>query len=84
MQIESNNKKNIFIEIIAKTNAKENKIERKKELFYVYVTCPPVEGKANKKIISLLANYFNVPKDCVEIIRGASFRRKIAKIYYCK
>lgn len=74
------NKRNSLIEIIAKTNAKENKIEENEGLLRVYVTCSPVDGKANKKIILLLAKHFNVPKNNIEIIIGASSRRKIIKI----
>ena len=46
----------------------------------VYVREPAVEGKANKAIIKLLAEYYDVPKSSVEIAKGHTSRTKIVKI----
>ena len=46
----------------------------------VSVHAPPREGKANKALIELLANYFSVPKASVKIIRGQTGRRKLIEI----
>jgi uncharacterized protein (TIGR00251 family) len=48
--------------------------------FKVKVTAPPERGKANEQVCELLAAYFSVPKSCVEIIRGATSRRKQIRI----
>jgi uncharacterized protein len=46
----------------------------------VRVTAPPEKGKANEQVCELLAARFSVPKSCVEIVRGATSRRKQVRI----
>ncbi len=46
----------------------------------VSVHAPTQEGKANKALIELLADYFSVPKTSVKIIRGQTGRRKLIEI----
>lgn len=66
-------------------HAKENKVEKLEDLFSgnsykVYVNAPPEDGKANKKVIELLADYFKVAKSQVKIIKGEVSRNKIIEI----
>jgi len=68
----------INVKVIA--NAKQNKIKREGEKFKVYLTAPPVEGKANKLLIELLADYFKVKKDRVRILRGVLSSNKIVEV----
>ena len=49
--------------------------------YLVKVLSPAREGKANKELIDLLANYFRIPKSRIEIISGAKSRSKIVEIY---
>ena len=46
----------------------------------VYVREPAVDGKANKAVVALLAEYYGVPKSRVEITRGHTSRRKTIEI----
>ena len=46
----------------------------------VYVREPAVEGKANKAVEELLADYYNVPKGNVQMISGQKSRLKHFKI----
>jgi uncharacterized protein (TIGR00251 family) len=46
----------------------------------VSVTAPPVDGEANAAVIELLAKQLGVPKSAVEVIAGASSRRKRVRI----
>jgi uncharacterized protein (TIGR00251 family) len=41
---------------------------------------PPVDGKANKELIALVADHFRCPKSAVSIKSGASGRSKLVKI----
>lgn len=41
---------------------------------------PPVHGKANEELISLVAAHFRCPKAAVTIKAGATGRRKLVKI----
>ena len=53
---------------------KENDIYRMK------LTDPPVEGKANKAVIELLAEKLGVPKREIEIVSGKTGRLKTIRI----
>lgn len=46
----------------------------------VYVREPAVDGKANAVMIKLLADYYDVPKRAVTIVRGHTSRIKIISI----
>jgi uncharacterized protein (TIGR00251 family) len=46
----------------------------------VYVREPAVDGKANAAVIKLLADYYNVPKSCIDIVRGRTSRVKIVRV----
>lgn len=46
----------------------------------VAVTSPPVDGEANAAVVELLAKTLGVAKSAVEVIAGASSRRKTIKI----
>ena len=41
---------------------------------------PPVDGKANDKLIEVLANYFKIKKSAIKIVRGTPSRNKIIEI----
>jgi uncharacterized protein (TIGR00251 family) len=46
----------------------------------VYVREPAVDGKANRAVIELLAEYYGAPKSHVEIVRGHTSRTKAVRI----
>lgn len=46
----------------------------------VYVREPAVDGKANRAVVKLLAEYYEVPKTGVEIVSGLTSRRKVFRI----
>lgn len=43
----------------------------------VAVTAPPEDGKANQRLIALLAKLFSVPKSDIALLQGATQRRKL-------
>ena len=45
------------------------------------VGAPPADGQANDAVIELLATTFGVRTSAVEIVRGASARRKLVRIH---
>jgi uncharacterized protein len=64
-----------------KPNARKNEVKPLAENSYlVSVTAPPVDGKANDKVIELLAEYFDKPKRAISILRGATSKGKIVEI----
>ena len=48
--------------------------------YLVSVTAPPVEGKANARMIELLSRYFRKAKSRIVIVRGATGREKLIEI----
>jgi len=44
------------------------------------VTAPPVDGKANKALIALLAREFKTPKSKIQIVQGKSSRDKLVEL----
>jgi uncharacterized protein YggU (UPF0235/DUF167 family) len=69
------------VSIIAHPNSKKPRIE--KDLFddlHVYVSEPPLEGKANNAIRVALADYFKVKKSAVLIISGEKSKNKVFEI----
>ena len=69
------------VSIIAHPNSKKPRIE--KDLFdalHVYISEPPLEGKANNAIRESLADYFDVKKSAVLIISGEKAKNKVFEI----
>lgn len=65
----------------ARTNAKQQKVEKIGENEFLVSVCqPPVEGKANKAIIEALSDFFHIPKSRFRIKLGESSKNKIIEI----
>ncbi|MBV8762424.1 MAG: DUF167 domain-containing protein [Deltaproteobacteria bacterium] len=46
----------------------------------VAVTSPPVDGEANAAVVELLAKTLGIARGAVEVVAGASSRRKTVRI----
>ncbi len=46
----------------------------------IYLTAVPVQGKANKELIKLLAEKLGVSKSRIEIIKGEKSKEKVVKV----
>jgi hypothetical protein len=46
----------------------------------IAVTAPPVDGEANASVIALLAKRLGIPRGNIEVVAGASSRRKTLRI----
>ena len=53
---------------------------REGDHFKVKVTAPPVEGKANEALITLLSKKLGIPKGRIEIVSGKSSRMKSIRV----
>jgi hypothetical protein len=68
-------------QIKVKPNSKKQTIEEAADgSLTVHLKSPPVDGKANKELIELLAEKFNVPKSQIRIKSGLSSRNKLVEI----
>lgn len=50
------------------------------EIYELYLKSSPIEGQANKEIVGLLADYFDVCKSQITILRGRKSKTKIIEI----
>jgi len=61
-------------------NSKTEEVVKGDDGFLVRVKEPPKEGKANKAVIKLLADHFEVPQRQVVISSGFGSRNKVIEI----
>lgn len=71
----------IYLEIKVQTRSAENSMEQLKTGEYkVRVRASPVKGEANKAVIKVIADFFNIPRSSVKILRGYKTSRKLVLI----
>ncbi|MCO5144072.1 MAG: DUF167 domain-containing protein [Oligoflexia bacterium] len=69
------------ISVLAKTKSKVESVEEQSDGSYqVRVRTPPIDGKANEKIIELLAEYFDLSKSQIRIVAGKRGKKKIFEL----
>lgn len=69
----------IFVKV--KSATKAVKIEKVGEnQFHISVKKPAHEGRANKAVLEVIAEYFGVPKSQVKIISGLTSKQKCIEI----
>ena len=50
------------------------------EVYKIKVTSPPVDGKANRELISLISKKLGIPKSSIEIVSGKTSRMKVLRL----
>ncbi|HVN48310.1 MAG TPA: DUF167 domain-containing protein [Bacteroidota bacterium] len=69
------------IKVFIKPNAKKNEVLLQSNGTYIVrVAAPAVDGKANAKLIEVLAEHFGKPKSSVVLTVGTRGRNKILEI----
>jgi uncharacterized protein len=53
---------------------------KEKDIYRVKITDPPVEGKANKALVALLAEKLGIAKRDIEITAGKTSRMKTVRV----
>ena len=61
-------------------NARKNSVTEEAGKLKVHVMAPAVDGQANKAVTGILAEYFKVKKNTVQIIQGKRSREKVVQI----
>lgn len=68
-------------QVKAKPNSKNQEIIVESDgSLTAYLKSPPVDGKANKELVQLLATFFGVSKSSIVIKIGSSSRTKLVEI----
>ena len=71
----------VQITVLAKPGARESKVEKIDDATYrISVKEPPVKGLANRAIVNLLSEHFNVSSSAVRIVSGYTARTKVIEI----
>jgi len=71
----------MVLQIKVKPNARESSLAQEADgSWMARLKSPPVDGKANKELIALVAEHFGCRKADVEIRSGASGRMKLVRI----
>jgi len=69
------------VTVLAKANSKKESIEVNLDgSLSIKVRAVPEDGKANKRIVELLSDYYNVPKSAIVLISGSVGKKKIFQI----
>ena len=68
------------INVRVTANSKTEQVTKDGDLFLVHVKEPAKEGRANRAVENLLADYFGVSKSRVNIVGGFSSRNKVVDI----
>ena len=71
----------MYIHVLVNTQAKQEKIIKKKDdYFEVWVKEKSERNQANKKVCALIANYFNLTEKEVHIVSGHKRPKKILSL----
>lgn len=70
----------VVIEVIVKTSSKSQKIEKRDSSYFVSLKSKPHNNSANKELIDVISNYFNIPKSSVNISLGLKNKKKLVEI----
>ena len=69
------------ITVMVKPNARKDEVVvREDGVYVVKVSVPPIEGRANERLIEVLAEHFKKPKRAIEIRVGTRGKHKIVEI----
>ena len=69
----------IKVKVIPRSSRTEI-LGKENDIYRMKLTAPPVEGKANKAVIELLAEKLGVPKREIEIVSGKTGRLKTVRV----
>jgi uncharacterized protein len=72
-------KKMSVIQIKVIPKAKNNSVTVENNIYKVRLTAAPEDGKANKLLIKVLANYFGCKKSQLHIVNGRKSRNKLVE-----
>lgn len=69
------------INVAVKPNSKKELVELMPDGSYtVRVNVPPVDGKANERVIELLSKHFKQPKSLITLLSGPKSKKKIFSV----
>ncbi len=70
----------LFITLRVQPKASRNAHKVKDGVLKVWLTAPPVEGRANAALVEYLSKVLGVPKSSLSIVRGERGRDKVVAV----
>jgi uncharacterized protein len=71
----------MLIKVYVTPNAKQARVVKVSEdYFEVWVDARAVGGRANKRLLEILGEHFNVPKSRITVVKGTKARDKTIQI----
>jgi uncharacterized protein (TIGR00251 family) len=70
----------MILEVRVIPGAKKDLFKEEAGRVKVYLTAPPVEGKANEALVDFLAEHYGIRSSCIQIIKGLKSRNKVINI----
>ena len=70
----------MILEVRVMPGAKKNLLKAEAGGIKVYLTAPPVDGRANEALVDFLAQYYAIRASRIEIIKGLKSRNKVINI----
>lgn len=68
-------------QVVVKPGSRQEKIEKTGEFkLKVWVSAPPVDGKANEAVVRLVAAYLGIPKSRLSIKSGHKGKTKVLEV----
>jgi uncharacterized protein (TIGR00251 family) len=69
------------LQIQVKPNSRQESVQQQPDGSYkISLNAPPTEGRANERLVEVLADHFKVPKSRISILRGAKSRTKVVEV----
>ncbi|MCD6413478.1 MAG: DUF167 domain-containing protein [Elusimicrobia bacterium] len=68
------------VKVKVSPSSKVASVKKEGDFLKVFVDAAPIKGKANKRLVEILADYFKVPKSCVKILHGKSGKIKLVEV----
>jgi uncharacterized protein (TIGR00251 family) len=73
-------KTDIMVKIVPRSS-RSRIMGKEGDAYKVKVNSPPVDGEANKELISLISKKLSIPKGSIEIISGKTSRIKLLRLW---
>jgi len=70
----------VKIAVRVKPRSRVEEVSREGDSYVVRVKEPPVEGRANRAVLRLLASHLGVPESRLRIVSGFSSRNKVIEV----
>ena len=70
----------IKIQVKVSPNSREQGVKEIEGVLRVKVCAPAKEGKANKRLVEILAKHFAIPKSSISIVKGLTSKSKVIEL----